>query len=161
MEIYKKRYLYTNLITTRLIGETFKVFNRVIQQMKWLEDIVYTNEFTESLDKYCFPFTYQMCSKNKFDTGSVIVRKLVSQEIDHPLAFVIYEERPDNAVYIYSIEVHNKCQGNGRNLIENFKEKYDKITLRSLPEEKLFYIKQGFEECEENRMVWVRHKSIK
>lgn len=129
--------------------------------MKWLEDIVYTNEFTESLDKYCFPFTYQMCSKNKFDTGSVIVRKLVSQEIDHPLAIVIYEERPDNAVYIYSIEVHNKCQGNGRKLIENFKEKYDKITLRSLPEAKLFYIKQGFEECEKNRMVWVRHKSIK
>lgn len=129
--------------------------------MQWLDDIVYTNEFLESLDKDCFPLTYKMCSKNKFDTGSVIVRKLVNQEIDHPIAIVIYEERPDNAVHIYCIEVHKKCQGNGRKLIDKFKEKYDKITLCSLPETKLFYIKRGFEESEENRMVWVRPKSIK
>ena len=129
--------------------------------MQWLDDIVYTNEFLESLDKDCFPLTYKMCSKNKFDTGSVIVRKLVNQEINHPIAIVIYEERPNNAVHIYCIEVHQKCQGNGRKLIDKFKEKYDKITLCSLPETKLFYIKRGFEEREENRMVWVRPKSLK
>ena len=124
--------------------------------MQWLDDVVYTNEFLESLDTDCFPLTYKMCSKNKFDTGSIIVRKLVNQEINHPLAIVIYEERPDNAVHIYCIEVHKKCQGSGRKLIDKFKEKYDKITLCSLPESKVFYIKRGFEEREENRMVWVR-----
>ena len=34
--------------------------------MQWLDDIVYTNEFLESLDKDCFPLTYKMFKEKNY-----------------------------------------------------------------------------------------------
>lgn len=126
--------------------------------MQWLEDKIYTKEFLETLDKDNFPLTYQMCTKNKFDTGSIIVRKLINQEIAYPIWIAIYEERKPEQFHIYSIEVHPKhrLKDYGRKLLDKFKETAEQISLCSLPESKLFYEKQGFVEQEENRLIWKR-----
>ena len=129
--------------------------------MQWLDDKVYTKEFLETLDKETFPLTYQMCSKNKFDTGSIIVRKLINQEIDYPIWIMIYEERKPKEFHIYSFEVHPKhrLHDYGRKALTKFKEIANVITLCSLPESKIFYLKQGFEEQEENRFKWQRNEN--
>ena len=124
--------------------------------MQYLEDKVYTKEFLKTMDKETFSLTYQMCSKNKFDTGSIYVRQLKNQEIDHPLLIAIYEERKPKEFHIYSLEVHptHRLQYIGQKALSKFKEKADVITLCSLPESKIFYEKQGFVEQEENRLMW-------
>ena len=126
--------------------------------MQWLDDKVYTNEFLETLDKESFPLTHRMCTKNKFDTGSIIVRQLKNQEIEHPIYIIIYEERKLKEYHIYSIEVHPNCrlQDYGRRALNKFKETADVITLCCLPEIKLFYKKLGFTEMDDNglRLIW-------
>lgn len=132
--------------------------------MRWLDDKIYTNEFLETLDKEKFPLTYKMCSKNKFDTGSIFVRKLIDQEIDHPIWIAIYEERKPQQFHIYSLEVYKsyQLQNYGRKALTKFKENAILITLCSLPETKVFYEKLGFKESDDSglRLIW-RKKQMK
>jgi GNAT superfamily N-acetyltransferase len=126
--------------------------------MRWLDDKIYTNDMLEMIDKEKFPLTYKMSSKNKFDTGSIIVRKLIDQEIDHPIWIAIYEERKPQQFHIYSLEVYKsyQLQDYGRRALTKFKENANLITLCSLPETKVFYEKLGFKEADESglRLIW-------
>lgn len=126
--------------------------------MRWFNDKIYTNDVLETIDKEKFPLTYKMCSKNKFDTGSVIIRKFIDQEIDHPIWIMIYEERRPNEFHIYSFEVYKsyQLQDFGRKALTKFKEFANVITLCSLPETKVFYEKLGFHELDDNglRLIW-------
>lgn len=126
--------------------------------MRWLDDKIYTNDMLETIDKEKFPLTYRMCSKNKFDTGSIFVRKLIDQEIDHPIWIAIYEERKPQQFHIYSLEVYKsyQLQNYGRKALTKFKENANLITLCSLPETKVFYEKLGFKESDDSglRFIW-------
>lgn len=126
--------------------------------MRWLDDKIYTNDMLETIDNEQFPLTYKMCSKNKFDTGSVIIRKFIDQEIDHPIWIMIYEERKPNEYHIYSFEVYKsyQLQDYGRKALTKFKENAKLITLCSLPETKVFYEKLGFKEADDSglRLIW-------
>lgn len=112
----------------------------------------------ETIDEEKFPLTYKMCSKNKFDTGSIFVRKLIDQEIDHPIWIAIYEERKPQQFHIYSLEVYKsyQLQNYGRKALTKFKENANLITLCSLPETKVFYEKLGFKEADDSglRFIW-------
>jgi hypothetical protein len=133
--------------------------------MRWLDDKIYTNDMLETIDKEQFPLTYRMCSKNKFDTGSIIVRKLIDQEIDHPIWIMIYEERKPKQFHIYSLEVYPslRLQDYGRKALTKFKENANIITLCSLPESKLFYEKLGFTEYNDNGLclIWKKNSGRK
>ena len=123
--------------------------------MRWLEDTPYNETFLSELDKDSFSLTYDMCSKNQY-TGNITVRKLINQEISHPIAIILYEVTAPKKIHIYSFEVHKnyRLQDYGRLLMSKFKEIYNEIVLNSLPETKLFYEKLDFVEQEENQMIW-------
>ena len=125
--------------------------------MRMVIDNVYSKEkLFKQINKNDFPLTYDMCSKN--DYTDCKVRMLVSQEIWHPLAVVIFKDTPNGEITIYSFEVHpeHKLTNVGRRMLTHFKENANLITLCSLNEAKIFYLKLGFEEQEENRMIWRR-----
>lgn len=122
--------------------------------MRMVIDDVYSKEkLFKQINKNDFSLTYDMCSKNDFSDCKV--RMLVSQEIWHPLAVVIFKET-NGEITIYSFEVHpeHKLTNVGRRMLTHFKENAKLITLCSLNESKMFYLKLGFEEQEENRMIW-------
>lgn len=132
--------------------------------MQWLDDIIYTNKVLETIDQNKFPLTYKMCKKNKFDTGSIRIRKLINQELDYPIWIMIYEERKPQEFHIYSLEVNKSCQlqDYGRKALTKFKENANIITLCSLPESKLFYEKLGFVENDDNglSLIWRKNKCL-
>lgn len=122
--------------------------------MRMVIDDVYSKEkLFKQINKDDFSMTYDMCSKN--DYSNCKVRMLVSQEIWHPLAIVIFKET-NGEITIYSFEVHpeHKLTNVGRRMLTHFKENAKLITLCSLNESKIFYEKLGFVEQEENRMIW-------
>lgn len=124
--------------------------------MRMVIDDVYSKEkLFKQINKDDFSMTYDMCSKN--DYTNCKVRMLVSQEIWHPLAIVIFKET-NGEITIYSFEVHpeHKLTNVGRRMLTHFKENAKLITLCSLNESKIFYEKLGFVEQEENRMIWRR-----
>lgn len=124
--------------------------------MRMVIDDVYSKEkLFKQINKNDFSLTYDMCNKNDFSDCKV--RMLVSQEIWHPLAVVIFKET-NGEITIYSFEVHpeHKLTNVGRRMLTHFKENAKLITLCSLNESKMFYLKLGFEEQEENRMIWRR-----
>lgn len=124
--------------------------------MRMVIDDVYSKEkLFKQINKNDFALTYDMCSKN--DYKDCKVRMLVSQEVWHPLAVVIFKET-NGEITIYSFEVHpeHKLTNIGRRMLTHFKENAKLITLCSLNESKIFYEKLGFEEQEENRMTWRR-----
>lgn len=125
--------------------------------MRWFDDTPYNETFLSELDKDSFSLTYDMCSKNHF-TDNITVRKFINQEIDHPIAIILYEVIAPKKIHIYSFEVHKnyRLKDYGRHLMAKFKEVYDEIELSSLPETKLFYEKLDFVEREENEMIWRR-----
>ena len=116
----------------------------------------YSPFLLKQIKKEDYSLTYDMCSKNDY-TGYK-VRMLVSQEVWHPLAVIIYKETGDKEITIYSFEVHPEYRNTniGRRMLTHFKENANMITLCSLNEAKMFYLKLGFEEQEENRMIWRR-----
>lgn len=126
--------------------------------MRWYTEQQYPNDFYEHLDKENYPLTADMCSKNRYELLSwmIIVRIFHDQEIPYPTAIVIYREIDLKKIHIFSLEVHKnlRLNNNGRKLLDKFKEDYDEITLSTLPESKLFYVKLGFIEQEENQMIW-------
>ena len=123
--------------------------------MRFYEDEPYSNKFLGNLDKESFPLTYDMCTKNNY-TNNVNVRQFINQEIPYPLAIVIWEEVAPKEIRIYSLEVHGKYrfQDYGCHILTKFKEAYKLISLCSLPDAKIFYEKMGFDELEENQMIW-------
>lgn len=116
----------------------------------------YSHFLLKQIKKEDFALTYDMCSKNDY-TGCK-VRMLVSQEVWHPLAVIIYKETGDKEITIYSFEVHPEYRNTniGRRMLTKFKEYANLITLCSLVDAKIFYEKLGFEEQEETRMIWRR-----
>jgi ribosomal protein S18 acetylase RimI-like enzyme len=72
-----------------------------------------------------------------------MVAKLVSQEVEGPIGIVIYEETEPKHIHIYSVEIREdfRYKGDGRKMINYFREKNDYVELSSLPESKVFYEK--------------------
>lgn len=124
--------------------------------MRMVLDNDYSPFLLKQIKKEDFALTYDMCSKNDY-TGCR-VRMLVSQEVWHPLAVIIYKETCDKEITIYSFEVHPEYRNTniGRRMLTKFKENSNMITLCSLVDAKIFYEKLGFEEQEETRMIWRR-----
>lgn len=123
--------------------------------MRTIEDLPYSRKLVDALDPKDFPLTHKVCT-DTFDGESVTFRMAKEQELDHPVAVVVFEEKTLDSVHIYSLEVHPKCQllKNGRDLVNLFKTKYKYVDLTTLPESKIFYEKLGFTEEEDNHMVW-------
>jgi hypothetical protein len=123
--------------------------------MQYIEDHLFTKDILKTLDKSNYPLTFDMCFKNEF-SSDFMVRFLLNQEISSPLGVVIYKIVSPTEIRIYSLEIHNnfRLQQYGRKLLNLFKETYSTIILSTLPESKLFYLKQDFVEQEENRLIW-------
>lgn len=124
--------------------------------MRMVLDNDYSPFLLKQIKKEDYTLTYDMCSKNDY-TGCK-VRMLVSQEVWHPLAVIIYKETGDKEITIYSFEVHHEYRNTniGRRMLTKFKENANMITLCSLVDAKIFYEKLGFQEQEESRMIWRR-----
>lgn len=124
--------------------------------MRMVTDKEYSTDLFKQIKKEDFALTYDLCNKNDY-TGCR-VRMLVSQEVWHPLAVVIYKEENPGEIKIFSFEVHpeHRLTNIGRRMLTNFKENANIVSLCSLTESKIFYEKLGFEEYGETRMIWRR-----
>ena len=124
---------------------------------------LYFKQWLENMDlehRQLFPLTYSMCCKNHFYflSNEIMVAKLVSQEVEGPIGIVIYEETEPKHIHIHSLEIREdfRYKGDGRKMINYFREKNDYIELSSLPESKVFYEKCGLKQQEEGRFIWKR-----
>ena len=123
--------------------------------MRYLKDLPFTRECLGLIDPDSFPLSFK-CAKQFIDTEGIVIRFLISQEVTHPLAIMIFEERTSENIHVYSLEVHpnNRCESVGRKMIDRLKEDHNYIDLTTLPESKIFYEKRRFVEEEDGHMVW-------
>ena len=132
--------------------------------MRWYEDKRIEDfdwkQFVNE-NKEHFPLIYNACQKSGYFLNysyPIIVRIYKDQEFKHPTGIAIYEfktKKPEH-IHIYALEVYDqeRLHGNGRQLLNSFYETADRISLSCLPEVRIFYEKQGFQEQGECRMMW-------
>lgn len=123
--------------------------------MQYFDDVPFSKECLVELSQDDFPLTHK-CAKHFQNDDPVVIRILHDQEINHPLAIMMFEEKTSENIHIYSLEVHPNCRYNfyGRRMIDRLKENHTYIDLTTLPESKIFYEKRGFNEEEDGHMVW-------
>ena len=91
--------------------------------MQYFDDVPFSKECLVELSQDDFPLTHK-CAKHFQNDDPVVIRILHDQEINHPLAIMMFEEKTSENIHIYSLEVHPKCRYNfyGRRMIDKLKE---------------------------------------
>ena len=107
-----------------------------------------------------FSLTYDMCKKNGYFLifSWMIFTRLYYNENNKIIGIAIFDTRTPKHFHIYSFEIKKNYQlkGHGTKFIKTFIDNCKEVTLSSLPESKIFYQKIGFDEREENQMVYRR-----